>query len=438
MKYFFSLLILLSCVAKPKAQTLIDPTIKTPHAVMDDFMDQRFGMFIHWGPVTLRGTEIGWSRGHEVPTAEYDSLYKEFDPILFNADAWVKTAKDAGMKYVVITAKHHDGFCLWPTKSSDYNIMNTPFKKDVVGELAAACKKYNLKFCIYFTVLDWHDPHYPNHNGASPPDSLVNMNEFVKTMKSELKELVTTYHPYMLWFDGNWEKPWKNEYAVDVYTYLKQLDPNVIINNRLGANDEHVTLNSRSIGDYATPEQVIGALDMNTPWETCMTICTQWAWKPNDKMKSLKECLQTLVKTAGGNGNLLFNVGPMPDGRMEQRQVTRLKEMGDWLKIYGESIYGTKGGPFAPNNDFATTRKGNKLYVHVFEKKSDLLTLPLATKVKVKQAYLLNGGEIKYSQDTTGNITLQLPDQLPNNNDTVIALELTTSAEAIPVVSHLN
>jgi alpha-L-fucosidase len=439
MKYLFNILILLLPFSQLKAQSSsIDPSIKTSKTVMDNFMDQRFGMFIHWGPVTLRGTEIGWSRGNAVPTEEYDSLYKEFNPVLFNADAWVKTAKEAGMKYLTITAKHHDGFCLWPTNVSNYNIMNSPYKKDIVGELATACKKYDIKFCIYFTVLDWHDPDYPIHISGAKADPNANMDKFVITMKKELQELVTSYHPYMLWFDGNWESPWKNEYAAGIYTFLKKLDPNVIINNRLGANDEHLKLTSEMIGDFATPEQKVGELNMNVPWETCMTICNQWAWKPNDKMKTLKECIQTLVKTAGGNGNLLFNVGPMPDGRIEARQVERLKEMGEWLKIYGESIYGTKGGPFAPNNDFATTRKGNKLYIHIFEKKSNTLTLPVLPNVKVKQAYLLNGGKINYSQRAGNAITLQLPDQLPDNNDSVIVLELTTNAETIPVVSYWN
>ncbi|MDB5089499.1 MAG: hypothetical protein JWR09_3493, partial [Mucilaginibacter sp.] len=212
-------------------------------------------------------------------------------------------------------------------------------------------------------------------------------------------------------------------------------DPNVIINNRLGGNNDHPKLTSEMIGDFATPEQRIGELNMKTPWETCMTICNQWAWKPNDTMKPLKQCIQTLVKTSGGNGNLLFNVGPMPDGRMEERQVKRLKEMGEWLKIYGESIYGTKGGPFKPNEVFAATRKGNKLYIHVFEKKSNALTLPAIANVKVKQAYLLKGDKIDYSQDVDGAITLQLPGQLPDSNDSVIVLELTTNTETIPVVS---
>lgn len=405
-------------------QKMVDPGIKTPAAVMDDFMKQRFGMFIHWGPVTLRGTEIGWSRGHEVPTDDYDQLYKEFNPVLFNAETWVKTAKDAGMKYLTITSKHHDGFCLWPTAYSDYNIMNTPFKRDIVGELAKACKKYDIRFCIYFTVLDWHDADYQS----------ADMAPFVGRMKNELKELITRYHPYMLWFDGNWEGQWKQDYAVDLYAFLKKLDPDVIINNRLSTSKLQDTLFSQRAGDYSTPEQRIGELNMQQPWESCMTIANQWAWKPNDQMKSLKECIQTLAKSAGGNGNLLFNVGPMPDGRIEARQVSRLKEMGNWIQQYGESIYDTKGGPYIPNAAYATTRKANKIYLHVFEKKTATLALPAIAGRKVTKVYLLKGAPVVYNQDASGAVTLHLPDQLPDVNDTVIVLELDGDAINVPVI----
>lgn len=239
--------------------------VKTPKAVMDQFMDKRFGMFIHFGPVTQRGTEIGWSRNKEVTQVDYDNLYHEFDPKLFNADAWVKTAKDAGMKYLTITAKHHDGFCLWPTAYSDYNISNSPFKRDIVGELAQACKKQGVTFCIYFTVLDWHDPDYPIHN---PYDSTQNvkgdMTAFKTRMKNELKEVITKYKPFMLWFDGYWEKPWTKEDGKEIYQFIKSVDANVIVNNRLGKISEK--LNNESVGDFLTPEQRIGEINMNDPW----------------------------------------------------------------------------------------------------------------------------------------------------------------------------
>lgn len=407
--------------------------VKTPKAVLDDFMTKRFGMFVHFGPVTLRGTEIGWSRNKEVAQEDYDNLYKEFNPVLFNADAIVKAAKDADMKYLVITAKHHDGFALWPSAYTGYNISKTPYKRDMVAELAAACKKQGILFCIYHTVLDWHDPNYPIHN---PYDSTKNvkgdMVAFKKQMKSELKELITKYHPYLLWFDGYWEKPWTNTDGQEIYNFIKSVDPNVIVNNRLGKESEK--LNNQSVGDYLTPEQRIGQLNMNEPWESCITICQQWAWKPNDKMKSAQECIQTLVKTAAGNGNLLFNVGPMPDGRIEARQVETLQQMGAWLKKYGVSIYNTKGGPYPPNDNYAVTRKGNKIYLHVFQKKGNKIALPNLSGVNITSAYVLGGTKVNYKQDTTG-YSIDLPQTLPDANSNVIVLELNKNAEEIPVIA---
>ncbi|MBB2950792.1 alpha-L-fucosidase [Sphingobacterium sp. JUb56] len=446
MKYCLNILLLLTIGGTLSAQIKKETTIvKTSKVVMDQFMDLRFGMFIHWGPVALRGTEIGWSRGNQVSFEDYDQLHKEFNPVLFNAEEWVQSAKNAGMKYLTITAKHHDGFCLWPTKFSDLNIMETPFKRDVVGELATACKKHGLKFCVYFTVLDWHDPHYPYvRAGAKDINPTTDMAKFVATMKDELTEILTNYDPYMLWFDGNWDKEWTDAHGQEVYALLKQLKPDIIINNRLkGISDfdrtreDHTRLSPDAIGDYATPEQKIGAINMVHPWESCMTIGSQWSWKPNDEVRSTKECIQTLAKTAAGNGNLLFNVGPMLDGRIEARQINRLKEMGDWLHNYGESIYGTKGGPFIPNSTYASTRKGHMLYVHIFDRKEDVLTLPALKGVKVKKARVLNGDVITFSQNVTGSIALNLPAKLPNADDTVIVLELNKNAESIPVVAQL-
>lgn len=440
MNRIFSGCALLCCLAlimpallQGQQQTAVDPAITTDKKIIDGFMDKRFGMFIHWGPVSLRGTEIGWSRSHQVPTEEYDNLYKEFNPLLFNAEEWVLAAKNAGMKYLTITAKHHDGFCLWPTEYSDYNIMQSPFKRDVVGELAEACKKHGIAFCIYFTVLDWHDPYYPLHRiPGEKPDPNADMDKFVTRMKNELRELITRYKPYMLWFDGNWEEPWTLAYGKEVYAYIKSLDPSVIVNNRLGKG-KHTELGPETVGDYTTPEQFIGSLNMDVPWESCITICKQWAWKPNDAMKSRRECVQTLVRTAAGNGNLLFNVGPMLDGRIEARQVDRLKEMGDWLKRNGEAIYHTKGGPYKPNDGFATTRKGKNLYLHVFNADTSQLSLPPLKGVRVRKARLLEGGAVQFTQNASG-IVVKFSGTLPDKDCSVVVLELDKNAETIPVI----
>jgi len=414
------------------AQITVPASIKTSAAVLHDFMDQRFGLFIHWGPITLRGTEIGWSRNHEVEQNDYDSLYKEFNPVLFNADEWVKTAKDAGVKYLTITAKHHDGFCLWPSAFTNYTISNTPFKKDVVGLLAKACKKYGIKFCIYYTVLDWYQQDYPEHNGGKNTQE-ANMPNFVLYMKNQLKELISNYHPYMLWFDGNWEKPWTQEMAVDVYSYIKKLDPQVIINNRLGKTT-HKILTPETIGDYATPEQEIGKINMTDPWESCITICKQWAWKPNDEMKSLKECIFTLSKTAGGNGNLLFNVGPMPDGRIEKRQSKRLKEIGTWLSKNGSAIYGTKGGPYKPDSVFSSTRKGNKLFLHLYSNLGNDFKIPAIPGRKPVKAYFLNGGKMITCSQSGNNISLLWNTDMPDPVCNIIVIEMDDAIDLIPII----
>ena len=412
---------------------------KTNPAVMKDFMDKRFGMFIHWGPVSLRGTEIGWSRDKEVAKADYDNLYKEFDPTLFNADAIVKAAKDAGMKYLTITARHHDGFCLWPSKFTDYSIANTPYKKDIVGALNGACKKQGIKFCIYYSVLDWYHPDYPIHSAHNATiDPNADMGKYVNYMKNQLKELITNYDPYMLWFDGQWEKPWTDEMGKDLYAYLKKLKPDVIINNRLGkefAAMENKKIDmSKMVGDYDTPEQTVGKMNMEMPWESCFTICNQWAWKPNDKMKPLKECLAILSKTAGGNGNLLLNVGPMPDGRIEARQIDRLKEIGTWLKTNSAAVYGTLGGPYHPTDTYASTRKGNKLFIHIINTDQTSLTLKNIVGRKVLKAQILNGEAVSVEQGN-GDFKINLPSNRTGKMQYVVALEMDGDIEKTAVIN---
>ncbi|UCE47268.1 MAG: alpha-L-fucosidase, partial [Phycisphaerales bacterium] len=306
----------------------------------------KFGLFIHWGPVSLKGTEIGWSRGGErrgrtgtgsIPVEVYDNLYKEFNPIKFDADEWVQVAKDAGMKYLVFTSKHHDGFSMFDSKVTDYKISNSPFKRDVVRELADACHKAGLKLGYYYSPVDWYHPDYRTENH----------DRYIEFMHAQLREICSNYGRIdIIWFDGlgGSAKDWDSE---NLFKMIRRLQPHVIVNNRAGLP-----------GDHDTPEQRIGKFQNDRPWETCMTICRQWAWKPNDQMKSLKQCIDTLVRVVGGDGNLLFNVGPMPDGRIEPRQVERLREMGVWLEKYGQSIYATRGGPFKPGLWGASTHKG--------------------------------------------------------------------------------
>ncbi|WP_316801841.1 alpha-L-fucosidase [Pedobacter nototheniae] len=432
LKIAFTLFLTLTIISQGNAQKKdVKPSS------MADFMNQRFGMFIHWGPVSLRATEIGWSRGDQVDVADYDTLYKEFNPVLFDADAIVKVAKDAGMKYLTITARHHDGFCLWPTKFTDYNIQASPYKKDIVGALNEACKKQGLKFCIYYSVLDWHHPDYPIHSPKNQTiDPKSDMAKYIVYMKNQLKELIDNYDPYMLWFDGQWEKPWTDEMGKDIYAYVKGLKPTIITNNRLGkefAAMENKNIDTtKMIGDYDTPEQAIGKLNMQTPWESCFTICNQWAWKPNDKMKSLQECLTIVSKTAGGNGNLLLNVGPMPDGRIEQRQITRLKEIGDWLNKNSEAYYGTLGGPYQPTNDYATTRKGNKLFIYVLNAKAENLELSNIPNKKILNAQVLSGNNVEIEK---GKEKFKLKLSSDNKAPYVVVVQFNANIENVPLLN---
>ncbi len=388
-------------------------------------------MFIHWGPVGLKGTEIGWSRGREVPVAEYDNLYQQFNPQQFNAKEWVALAKAAGVKYLVLTAKHHDGFCLWDTKFTDYNIMRSPFQRDVFKELSAECRRQKIRFCTYYSVLDWHHPDYPLREApGGGAKKNPNMENYVGYMKNQLGELVRNYDPGLIWFDGDWEEPWNEDRGTDLYDWLRELDPNLIINNRLAKVREpgETKKRVRHLGDYDTPEQRLGQFNRAAPWETCMTVCKQWSWKPDDKLKSLEDCLHSLITCAGCDGNLLLNVGPMPTGEIEPRQAERLKEIGQWLQHYGKSIYNTRGGPWMPGEAGVSTCRGKTVYVHIFNG-ADSITLS-ALPAKIKRSLVLTGGKATVRQTDEGiEISISPADRQPI--DTIVALELDARADQI-------
>ena len=429
-----------------------NPDLKTNKEALQKFRDLRFGMFIHWGPVTLRGTEIGWSRGKQVPSKEYDNLYKEFNPVLFNAKTWVKAAKDAGMKYIVLTTRHHDGFSLWDSAYTDYDMTNTPYGKDIVRQLVDECKKQGIVFGAYYSICDWHHPDYPvvypSDNYAfhiekaiKDPVTKKRMDDYIVFIKNQLRELIENYDPAFIWFDGEWEWAWTHEMGMDLYHYVRGLKDDILINNRVDKGREGMsggTKSSKFAGDYATPEQEVGKFDNKNAWETCMTIAEQWAWKANDKMKSKKECIQTLLQTVGGDGNLLFNVGPMADGRIEQRQIDRLKEMGDWLNINGEAVYGTRGGPYLPTNQMVSTHKDNKIYLHLLNSENKAITLPFVKGVKIRKAYFLDGNtSVQVDQDKE-SITINLPEALPDSIASVIVLELNKQAGQVAVIKRTN
>jgi alpha-L-fucosidase len=401
--------------------------------------EARFGMFIHWGPVSLKETEISWSRANSnskcpnngaIPVAVYDNLYKEFNPAKFDARQWVAIAKAAGMKYMVLTAKHCDGFLLWDSKVDDYNIMHTPFKRDVCAELAKAAHEVGMRIGWYFSPMDWRDPDCRNEKNA----------EFVKRMQGELKELLSNYGKIdLLWFDYDGRSaPWDQERT---YALVKSLQPQIIIDNRLDLGGGQDAASPQSIGphaDYYTPEQSVGGFDIQHPWESCMTISRrgQWAWGGHrDGVKTFAECLNMLLRCAGGDGNLLLNVGPMPSGEISPEQVARLQGMGAWFAKYGESIYGTRGGPFKPGRFGVSTNKGHTIYLHVQGWHGPMLTLP-SIPAKIVRGAALTGGPVTIKR-TTDAIEIALPAGDRQELDTIIALELDRPASEIAPLAVL-
>lgn len=387
--------------------------------------EARFGLFIHWGPVSLKGTEIGWSRGgdrrgygsrgNQVPAEVYDALYREFNPTRFNAREWVALAQAAGMKYLVFTSRHHDGFSMFDTRASDYKITapGSPFRRDVVKELADACHEAGLRFGLYYSQPDWHHP------DAFTPDRHA---RYLDYLKQQVTELCANYGRLdILWFDGL-GKPAADYDGAGLVQIARGLQPDIIINDRTGLPEDH-----------ATPEQRVGTYQDQRPWESCITICRQWAWKPDDDLKSLKQCLQTLITCAAGDGNLLFNVGPMPDGLIEKRQVERLQEMGVWLKQHGESIYGTRGGPWKPTPALASTRQGNTVYLHLLREDDGRVELPALPR-QVKQASLWGGGKVQVEQ-TNAQLILKFDPQAIDPIATVLRLQLDGSAMDIPALA---
>jgi alpha-L-fucosidase len=355
----------------------------------------------------------------EIPVDVYDNLYKQFNPVAFDAKQWVAIARSAGMKYMVLTAKHCDGFCLWHTKVDDYNIGSTPFKRDVCAELADAAHEAGVKIGWYYSPMDWRDPDCRTERNA----------EYVKRMQTHLSELLGNYGQIdVLWFDAEGgPSPWDQDRT---YHLVRALQPNILINNRLdietaGYYDAKTQISLNA--DFATPEQEVGIFNTTIPWETCMTIGTQWSWKPNDTLKSSADCIGILVQCATGDGNLLLDVGPMPSGEIEPRQVQVLKEIGAWLNKYGESIYETRGGPFRNGVWGGSTSKGNIVYVHIQKWNGDRMKLP-QLKRKIVSSSSLTGGQVKIEQSSDG-LVLRMPVDQQGKVDTIVKLELDGPAE---------
>jgi alpha-L-fucosidase len=435
---------------EPPAKPELFPETKAERdARMAWWRDARFGMFIHWGIYAVPAGQwqgkfcppggAEWiMESRHIPVKDYEQFAKKFNPTKYDPAAWVRTAKDAGMKYIVITSKHHDGFCMFDTKATDYNVVKaTPYTKDVLKPLAEECRKQGLHFCVYYSIMDWHHPaQYPRSEKSynSPNIHPGRKAEYLAYMKQQFKELIDECDPEVLWFDGEWLDWWKEEDAVDVCNYLHKLKPSIIVNNRLGtarAGEDMGELGKRDkryVGDFGTPEGEIPASGLpGVDWETCMTFNGSWGFRTDDtNWKSTKVVLHQLIDAASKGGNYLLNVGPTADGEIPQACVDRLEGVGKWMAINGEAVYGTTASPLAKTPAWGRiTKKPGKLYLHVFDWPKGKLVVE-GLKDRVTEAYLLANPE-KTPLDVSredGTTTIQLPAEAPDEIASVVVLEL--------------
>ncbi|MGM9700956.1 MAG: alpha-L-fucosidase [Prevotella sp.] len=399
-----------------------------------DFQDEKFGIFIHWGVYSMIGHGEWVMDKEAINYKEYTHLADGFYPSKFNAEEWVKAFKAAGAKYITFTSRHHDGFSMFKTATSNYNIVDgTPFKRDVLKELADACQKHGMKLHVYYSHAEWNRLDYPQGWSATRtgrPRDKENYDSYLKFMKQQLTEILTNYGPVRcIWFDGHWDQKnrknfdWKLD---EQYSLIHQLQPGCMV-----ANNHHFApkpgediqlfeqdLPGENTAGYS-PNSEIGRL----PLETCLTMNKTWGYDITDKSyKSNTYLIQKLVQAAGKNANLLLNIGPRPDGQLPVEALSRLKAMGEWLAKNGETVYGTRGGIVAPHDWGVSTQKGNTLYIHILKWKDRGLFLPITDR-KVVKAQMFEGKQPVTVTRTKTGVMLELP-AVPSGVDTIVELTL--------------
>jgi alpha-L-fucosidase len=406
------------------------------------FREAKFGMFIHWGVYSVIGRHE-WARHQfQIPQAEYDNYARRFNPVNYDPNCWVEIAAGAGCRYMVITSKHHDGFSIWRSRASDYNMEITPYPGDPLKMLAEASRKKGMRLGFYHSIMDWHHQDYRPQRAweAADPKKGGDNNRYVDFMKAQINELLTGYGDVaMLWFDGEWEHTLRDLKRDDeIYDFILGLQPNCLINDRLY---ERAPANR---ADFGTPEQFVPATGMKNPagepilWESCVTINRDsWGYnKYETEFKTTRDLIRMLIEVVSKGGNLLLNVGPTPDGRIQDEFVTRLEAMGRWMKVNGEAIYGTTASPFArlPFYGRATT-KGSTLYLHVFQWPADGSLRVPGLKNLVHSAYLLSEPGKKLATRRDGDdILITAPAEAPDETAGVVALRLDGAPVSAPYV----
>jgi len=415
----------------PAVETYVPSTVNL--AARTWYQDAKLGMFIHWGPSSLLQDGEWAMNNRGIRAAEYESLLPLFNPTQFDATAWVRAAKEAGMEYVTLISKHHDGIALWDSKVSDYTIVKrAPFTRDVVRELVDACAAAGLRFFLYYSQLDWHHPDYfpRGQTGATAgrPDS-GSFPRYLEFMDAQLTELLTNYGPIGgIWFDGVWDKPtapWRLE---QTYALIHTLQPAALIipNNheapRWGEDVQTFERDLPGANGQGFNTTVIGAL----PLEMSETMNDSWGFRLHDRnWKSSTQLIRSMVEAAGRNANFLLNVGPRPDGTFPDSARARLVAIGRWMATNGASIRGTRGGPLTPRPWGVTTQKGDTVYLHLLHGADPVVALPALPR-RVIRAFMLDGGAPVSVSATVATITVTLPKRDVSLPDQVVALVLST------------
>ncbi len=411
------------------------------------WQEARFGMFIHWGlyAIPARGE---WVRStEEIPIEDYQQYFDEFNPINYNPGEWARAAKKAGMKYVVMTAKHHDGFCLFDSKLTDYKATNTPAGRDLIQEYVEAFRKEGLKVGFYYSLLDWHHPDYPAYGDNIHPmrdneaykeeENDKDFSNYVEYLHGQVRELLTNYGKIdVIWFDFSYDdmigEKWQ---ATKLVKMVRELQPEIIIDNRLGG-DIKAEEPEVFAGDFASPEQIIppeGVINQKgepVPWEACITLNNNWGYSAADKdYKSPKQVIRALVECVSKGGNLLLNVGPDAKGEIPEKSLEIMDEVGSWIYKNGESIYGCGKADLANPEWGRFTQKGNKLYAHVLDRGIGPVNIP-GMRGKLHKARLLaDNSEVICNKDWFAekypdDLLIDLKDaKLPDERDTVVMLE---------------
>jgi alpha-L-fucosidase len=436
-KFLFTWVLLIAAT-NSFSQTSYQPTPANVEA-RQWFTSAKYGLFLHWGPFSIPGDGEWVMNNRNIPVGNYTRLERFFNPIAFDAGQWVATARQNGIKYITLITRHHDGFSMWDTKCSDFNIMHSPFKRDIVKEMAEACHKQGVKLFLYYSLVDWRRDDYQYWTGRTGKGTgrttRGEWNSYIRFMKNQLTELLTNYGSIAgIWFDGYWDQVTENSkenhvnvdwHMREIYDMIHCLQPQCLI-----GNNHH--LKPIEGEDFQMFEQDVpgenksgmNAQDIShLPLETCATINNNWGFSLADTAyKSHSQLINLLVKSAGNGGNLLLNIGPMPNGEIQQEFLDRLSWMGSWLKIYGSSVYDTNAGYIRPQKWGCLTKKNNILYVHPLNPVGNTIKLSSVPFKRVVKAYMLKTKEPVQFTLTDKTLTLAIQQPTSDDPDKVVAL----------------